>query len=135
MRILIALLVLGACTTEGAGSDPQIDAGSAAVDAAPSIDAPPLPDAPTATVCASKEPVVQLIYTCDFQWQQCSGTSTANHEIDCQIQAAGALRFSLCDCKRNGTSQMQFTSTVICGFGTWAEVEAEANMRCGWNLE
>jgi hypothetical protein len=134
MRIFVLALVLSACTTEGGGSDPQIDAAPA-VDAAPSIDAAPLPDAPTATVCAAKEPVVQLIVTCDFQWQQCSGTSTANHEIDCRIQAAGSLRFSLCDCKRNGVAQMQFTSTTICGFGTWPEVEAEANQRCGWNLQ
>lgn len=138
MRIVVALLlaVVG-CTAEGSGGDPSIDAGAATSDAAPTSDVPsaPLPDAPSATVCAAKEPVVQLIYTCDFQWSQCSGTSTANHEVDCQIQAAGSLRFSLCECKRNGVSQMQFTSTTICGFGTWPEVEAEANMRCGWNLQ
>lgn len=62
--------------------------------------------------------MIQLIYTRGFQWQQCSGTSTANHEISCQIQAAGSLRFSLCECMRNGAPEMQFTSTTI-----WQRVE------------
>jgi hypothetical protein len=135
MRLALLVCLLAACSTEGGGSDPQTDAGTAA-DAAPMADArPALPDAPNATVCAAKEPVVQLIYTCDFKWTQCSGTSNANHEINCKIQAAGSLRFSLCDCMVNGTSQMQFTSTTICGLGSWPELEGEANMRCAWNLQ
>jgi hypothetical protein len=33
-----------------------------------------------------------------------------------------------------GASQMQFTSTTICGLGTWPDLEAAANTQCGWNL-
>lgn len=129
---LACLLLFAACSSEGTAA-PDVDAGTEASDGA-RADARPMTDAAVTTVCASKDPVVQLIYTCDFQWKQCSGTSTADHEIDCKIQAAGSLRFSLCDCKVSGASQMQFTSTSICGLGSWPDVEAEANMRCGWNL-
>jgi len=129
---LVACLLLGACTTEGT-EDPSgnVDAGVTTPDSKPTPDAPP---APTTTVCAMKDPVVQLIYTCDFKWSQCTGTAPSDHEVNCKIQAAGSLRFSLCDCMLNGTQQMQFTSTTICGLDNWQAVEAEANMRCMWNL-
>ncbi len=129
--ILIAFVVLAGCRSEGTeGGD--VDAGvTATPDAKVTADAPP---APVTTVCAAKDPVVQLIYTCDFKWSQCTGTTPSDHEVSCQIQAAGQLRFSLCECRLNGVSQMQFTSTTICGLGSWQELEMEANARCMWNL-
>lgn len=131
--VLIAFVLLAACTTEGS-QEPDIDAGVAGADAKGMGDAQPAPDAATATTCAMKDPVVQLIYTCDFKWSQCTGIMASDHEVSCQIQAAGSLRFSLCECKLNGVSQMQFTSTTICGLGSWQELEMEANLRCMWHL-
>ncbi len=131
--VLIAFVLLAACTTEGS-QGPDIDAGVTGPDAKGMGDAHPAPDAATATSCAVKDPVVQLIYTCDFKWSQCTGVMASDHEVSCQIQAAGSLRFSLCECKLNGVSQMQFTSTTICGLGSWPELEMEANMRCMWHL-
>lgn len=131
---LAVLLLVVACSSQG-GNEPPADAAKGMQGSAMPDAHVPVPDAPTATVCAVKDPVVQLIYTCDFQWKQCSGTSTADHEIDCQIQTAGTLRFSLCDCKVNGASQKQFTSTTICASASWPELETTANMQCDWNLQ
>jgi hypothetical protein len=131
--ILVACVLLAACTSSGTeGSD--VDAGVSGPDAKAMGDAHPAPDAATATSCAMKDPVVQLIYTCDFKWSQCTGVMPSDHEVSCTIQAAGSLRFSLCECKLNGVSQMQFTSTTICGLASWPALEMEANTRCMWNL-
>ena len=129
------VLASAACQEEDGGpSGPgsPVDAPSAQVDAA--IDAKPPIDAALGTTCAMKDPVVQLIYTCDFVWSQCTGTSSLDHEVDCKIQTAGSLRFSLCDCKLGGSAQQQFTSTMICGSTTWADIEMIANQQCGWDL-
>lgn len=126
--LLTIMVVLSAC--ERPGIDPQPDAGTA-VDAR-SIDAPTPIDAPTGTVCAAKNPLVQLIYTCQFVWSQCG--ARADHEINCTIQAAGSLRFSLCDCKVGGVQVREFASTTICDATSWPELEATANEQCGWDL-
>ena len=104
------------------------------MDAAVTADAAADATLPTGTTCATKTPVVQLIYTCDFVWSQCTGTSASDHEVSCTIQAAGSLRFSLCDCIVGGVHQQQFTSTTICASGSWADLEAAANTQCSWDL-
>jgi len=110
----------------------QVDAHVVQVDA--SIDAKPPVDAAVGTVCTTKDPVVQLIYTCDFVWSQCTGTMPTNHEVDCRIQTAGTLKFSLCDCKLGGVAQQQFTSTTICASTSWPALEMIVNQQCGWDL-
>jgi len=139
MKLNTALLMVGcllasaACQEEDNGPGAPVDAPAGMpVDAM--VDAKKPVDAAVGTVCAAKDPVVQLIYTCDFVWSQCTGTMPANHEIDCKIQAAGSLRFSLCDCKLGGAAQQQFTSTTICDSTSWAALEAVANQQCGWDL-
>ena len=133
-RLLIAM-ILAACSESGTGD------GGGAPDAAVhvAVDAPaadaPRPDAPVpqGTVCTNKVDGGALIYTCNYQWKSCS--SGPDREVDCRIQAAGSLRFSLCDCKVGGVSQMQFTSTMICAQTTWAGLEMIANQQCGWDLK
>ena len=89
---LLCLIVVAACSSQG--EEPPVDAATTH----PTIDAhvatPDAPPVATSTTCASKDPVVQLIYTCDFQWKQCTGTSTADHEISCTIQSAGTRAYS-----------------------------------------
>ena len=133
-KTLIALAVfLAACDGSGASTpDAAVHVGSP--DAA--IDARSLPpDAPTVsgTVCTNKVDNGALIYTCNYQWQTCS--AGADREVDCHIQAAGSLRFSLCDCKIGGVSQMQFTSTTVCAQTSWAALETIVNQQCQWDLK
>ena len=132
MRFLLsAVCVLAGCGSNAGPSD--VDAQVGHIDAGADAKVH-TPDAAVSTVCAAKNPVVQLIYTCDFTWQQCTGTMPADHEIDCRIQAAGTLRFSLCDCKVGGVAQMQFTSTTICASASWPDLETIVNTKCGWDL-
>lgn len=134
-RWLVIAMTLGACTDSGKGEGGSApDAAVHAMPDASSIDAAP-PDAPIpqGTACANKVDGGALIYTCNYQWKSC--TPGPDREVDCHIQAAGSLRFSLCDCKVGGVSQMQFTSTQICAQTTWGGVEMIANQQCGWDLK
>lgn len=134
-RVLLIAMTLSACTDSGKGDGGGApDAAVHAMPDAPSIDAPS-PDAPMAqgTVCTNKVDNGALIYTCNYQWKAC--TPGPDREVDCHIQAAGSLRFSLCDCKVAGVSQKQFTSTQLCAQSTWAGVEMITNQNCSWDLK
>ena len=133
-RLVLIALALAACTESGKGDGSGAPDAAVAMPDARSIDAP-APDAPMAqgTVCTNKVDNGALIYTCNYQWKSC--TPGPDREVDCRIQAAGSLRFSLCDCKVGGVSQMQFTSTMICAQTTWAGLEMIANQQCGWDLK
>jgi hypothetical protein len=131
-RILFALSLaaVAACSADDPDPDPATDAGIA-VDAALSVDARVI-DAPVGTTCAVKEPIVQVGFTCRFQWRQCTGSS--DRTLDCRIQNVAGHVFSLCDCIVGGGSTMQFVSTTVCDAATWSELEATVNAQCGWNL-
>ncbi|MBZ0238922.1 MAG: hypothetical protein K8M05_41810 [Deltaproteobacteria bacterium] len=132
-RLALALFVLAAtaaCTASDDDGEPAADA-AVSVDAALPVDARVI-DAPAGTTCAVKEPIVQLIYTCQFAWRQCTGG--ADRMLDCQITAVGSLRFSLCSCMVGGQTTTQFTSETVCGSTAWSQVEAIVNTQCGWDL-
>lgn len=131
-RLVLALFVvtLSACTTADDDGDPAADA-AVSTDAPLPVDARAI-DAPVGTTCAVKEPLVQLIYTCQFAWRQCTGG--ADRMLDCEITAVGSHRFSLCSCVVGGQTTMQFSSTTVCGATTWSEVEQVVNAQCGWDL-
>lgn len=127
----LALAAFAACAADDADPDPAADAGVA-------IDAAPLPvdarviDAPVGTTCAVKEPIVQVLHTCQFQWRQCTGG--ADRTLDCQVVGVAGHVFSACSCIVGGQTTMQFTSSTVCDSTTWTQVEAVVNAECGWNL-
>lgn len=136
--LLFFVPVLASACTGGDGDSgtPSPDAGTqSAFDAARSpLDAAvPLPDAaPLGTACQAKDPVVQLGYTCNFVWSQCSDGD--NYTLDCQIENVGGNVFSLCDCIVNGSVGMQTLSSQVCSQADWPSVEAIVNDKCGWDL-
>src|SRR4051812_35235628 len=125
MRLMfVTLFVLGACSSSGDGDGGGAPDAATHTPADAAVDAKPVaPDAPaiTGTVCSNKVDGGALIYTCNYQWKQCN--AGADREVDCHIQAAGSLRFALCDCKVGGVSQKQFASTTICAQTTWGALE------------
>lgn len=118
----------GGGAADASPSDAQV---SGSADAA--ADAQPVPDAaPAGTVCQTKDPVFQVGHSCNLVWSDCTGGDA--YAIDCRIENAGGLVFSLCDCLRNGAKTGEFLSSDVCSQADWASVEAIVNEHCGWDL-
>jgi hypothetical protein len=129
------LLILASACGEKTGPGPGTVDAPIVADAPRPPDAPPLPPvdaAPQGVVCAMKDPVVQIGFTCHIVWSQCTDQST--YDLSCRIQNVAGNVFSLCDCTQDGVAGAQFISTTVCGSTEFSQVEAVVNDKCGWDV-